>query len=140
MPISIRQARPEDVSALVALDSVALDHPARAREIDGWVSSGAVVVAERNGDCVGYAAVRDSFFGRPFLEMVMVAESCRGEGIGRAFVRHVAGLSPGRILWASTNESNLPMRGLLTDEGFVPAGRIEGLDEGDPELVFRFGA
>ena len=36
----------------------------------------------------------------------------------------------------STNRSNVPMQNLLTSEGFVHAGTVEGLDDGDPELFY----
>jgi hypothetical protein len=31
------------------------------------------------------------------------------------------------------------MQGLLTELGFVRSGFVEGLDEGDPELIYRLG-
>ena len=36
----------------------------------------------------------------------------------------------------STNTSNQPMRSLLQAEGWSFSGELNGLDEGDPELVF----
>lgn len=50
---------------------------------------------------------------------------------------HAAHLAIGEELWTSTNQSNQPMQRLLERLGFLPSGVIEGLDEGDPELVFR---
>ena len=39
-------------------------------------------------------------------------------------------------LWTSTNQSNRPMRRLLSSRGYRQAGKITGLDHGDPELFF----
>lgn len=71
--------------------------------------------------------------------MLMVDRAFRGQGVARQLVRQVIGETPGPVLWASTNQSNLPMQGLLTELGFVRSGFIEGLDEGDPELIYRLG-
>jgi hypothetical protein len=45
-------------------------------------------------------------------------------------------MPPGEKLWTSTNQSNQAMRLLLPRLGFIESGRIDNLDEGDPELVF----
>ena len=39
-------------------------------------------------------------------------------------------------LFVSTNESNLPMQALLAKLDYAPSGRVENLDEGDPELIY----
>ena len=39
-------------------------------------------------------------------------------------------------LFTSTNQSNGAAQRLFTSAGFVHSGRIEHLDEGDPELVY----
>ena len=38
--------------------------------------------------------------------------------------------------FASTNESNTPIKELLRSEDWTPSGVLTGLDEGDPEHVF----
>ena len=39
-------------------------------------------------------------------------------------------------VWVSTNLSNTPMQKLIASEGFQMAGFVDGLDPGDPELIF----
>jgi len=39
-------------------------------------------------------------------------------------------------LFTSTNQSNVPMQGLLATLEFARSGLIENLDDGDPELVY----
>jgi hypothetical protein len=39
-------------------------------------------------------------------------------------------------MFTSTNASNVAMRSLLEAEGWSFSGQLDGLDEGDPELVF----
>jgi ribosomal protein S18 acetylase RimI-like enzyme len=133
----IRPAGPDDIAPLQRLDSVVPDNPGRASDIAQWVESGACLCAHRDGVPVGYAVTGTHFFGQPILEMLMVDRAFRGQGVARQLVRQVIGETPGPVLWASTNQSNLPMQGLLTELGFVRSGFIEGLDEGDPELIYR---
>jgi ribosomal protein S18 acetylase RimI-like enzyme len=77
------------------------------------------------------------FFDSFFIKLVAVAEAERRAGVGTAMIEHLIDLiPPGEKLWTSTNESNAPMRALLPRLGFIESGRIDNLDEGDPELVF----
>ena len=132
----VRPARGDDLAAMIAVDEFARTHPERADEIAGWVAAGAAFVAERDGAIVGYAALTHAFFHRPFIEMVMVAPAARRGGVGGLLVAHLV-QQAGTEIWTSTNRSNLPMRELLQRTGFTESGFIEGLDPGDPELVFR---
>ena len=85
---------------------------------------------------VGFIIVKaGSFFGRNFVELLVVADSARRRGIGRSLLRAVAKSST-REVWTSTNESNLAMRALLASEGWQFSGTLHGLDGDDPELFF----
>ena len=132
-----RPARPDDYARLIALDTIAACDPARADEIAGWLAQGLCFCAEVEGVVAGYGVLHRHFFGRAFLEMLMVGEEYRAQGVGTALIVHAARLSVAEQLWTSTNQSNQPMRRLLEHLGFVPSGTIEGLDEGNPELFFR---
>ena len=110
---AIRKARADDLAAMIAVDDFAQSHPERADEIANWLEAGTAFVAERDGAIVGYAVLTH---GRLIDHLVA----------------HV-----GTEIWTSTNRSNLPMRELLARSGFTESGFIEGLDPGDPELVFR---
>ena len=133
--IAIGPASAADIPALVALDSFAAIHPERATEIAGWVAAGQCHVAAFEGRAAGYAVLTNGFFHRPFLEMLMVREDARRLGIARALVGYCADLA-GPELWTSTNESNGPMRTLLSTCGFIASGRVDNLDPGDPEVVY----
>ena len=134
--IAVRPAHGDDLAALIAVDEFAGSHSERADEIAGWLQAGAVVVAEREGSIVGYAVLTRSFYHRPFIEMLTVARDARRSGIGGRLIAHLV-QQAGTEIWTSTNRSNLPMRELLARAGFSESGFIEGLDPGDPELVFR---
>ncbi|MCL0075773.1 GNAT family N-acetyltransferase [Dehalococcoidia bacterium] len=68
--------------------------------------------------------------------MLYIHPEYRGKGIGSKLVRHVESLCKTEKLFTSTNQSNLPMQGLLNKLGYVPSSFIDNLDEGDPEVVY----
>jgi GNAT superfamily N-acetyltransferase len=114
----------------------AYDHVARTGETAEAASAGWLRVAMRNDEVVGHAIVRPRvFFGHDFLDVVYVAEFARRAGVGRLLVRSVVDRAEGRV-WSSTNLSNAPMHNLLRDDGWRPAGMLDGLDEGDPEIFY----
>ena len=137
MTIEIRAAGPDDLAALVAADPFAQINAERRAQIVEWVQAGQCFVAERNDAIVGYSVLTRHFFNSFFIELLAVSEAERRSGVGTAMVRHlIEVVPPGEKLWTSTNESNAPMRALLAGIGFVQSGRIDNLDEGDPEFVF----
>ncbi|MBS9726849.1 GNAT family N-acetyltransferase, partial [Stutzerimonas stutzeri] len=85
-----------------------------------------------------YLVIHHHFFGEAFIEMLMVAHAQRRRGIGAALLRHASALQGQRKLFASTNASNAGMQRLLAASGFIGSGIVHGLDEGDPELIYRF--
>lgn len=137
MSLEIRAAGSEDIPDLIAADPYAQINAGRRAQIAGWVDAGHCFVAERDGRLAGYCVLNREFFDSFFIKLVAVAEAERRTGVGTAMIEHLIGLlPPGEKLWTSTNESNAPMRALLPRLGFIVSGRIDNLDDGDPELVF----
>jgi GNAT superfamily N-acetyltransferase len=132
----IRPARAGDAPFLVALDSFASPDNGRAADIARWIAAGQCFCATDEGRPVGYGVLTNHFFGQPMLELVVVAQAERRKGIGAALIRHAMTVSR-PVLWSSTNKSNLGMQALLECLGFRRSGIVEGLDEGDPELIYR---
>lgn len=135
--LRIRSAAEADIAALVALDSYAPGDPHRAEEIAHWVRAGQCHLAERDGLPLGYLALTRSFFGRPFVDLLMVGAAARRQGVGRALMEHAKSLVPeGEPLWTSTQQSNWAMFDLLTEAGFLVTGAVERLDPGEVEVIF----
>ncbi len=135
--MEFRQGTEEDSYAIKAIDSAINSVLNRSEFIDSSLKQGTVQVVLDDGEVVGYFVVNRSFFDRPTLEMLMVAESRRGSGIGRELLRRAQAIvGTGKELWTSTNESNSLMQALLASEGFKQTGRIENLDPDDPEIVY----
>lgn len=97
---------------------------------------GAYVLANRER-LLAYAILRRSFFERYFLELVFVHPGHRREGLGGRMMERMEAVAKAKgELWTSTNQSNRGMRRLLASRGYRLAGKISGLDAGDPELFF----
>ncbi len=146
--VVVRPATAGDLPVLIEIDRevrTAPDQPAHAAEwldpdpvafLRGWVSAGECFLATVAGAPVGYGVLHHHFFHSGIIDLVVVKQAWRRQGVGRALVRDLAGRCTSPRVWISTNLSNTPMQALLAREGFAMSGFIEGLDEGDPELVF----
>jgi ribosomal protein S18 acetylase RimI-like enzyme len=134
--LEIARSAPRDVARVCAFDPMARDNEERRALLAEWTAGGLVQIGTIDDDIVGFAVLTRHFFQQPFIDLVIVAEGQRRHGHGLALVRHCVELAPGDKIWTSTNQSNLAMQALLAKAGFVPSGRVDNLDPGDPELIF----
>lgn len=134
--IITRAAGHGDVNAMLACDAYAQAHPERGEAVRAAVGHGRCQVAIRAGQMAGYALLHDDFFGHDFVSLVVVAPAHQRRGVGRRLLAAAAAACQAGKLFASTNQSNGAAQGLFASAGFVHSGRIDHLDEGDPELVY----
>jgi GNAT superfamily N-acetyltransferase len=134
----IRRAVPGDIDGILRIDHrAAQTDQARAGFLRRCLDLGECLVYLGNGSVAGFAVVRPGhFFGRDFVELLMVDPIHRRRGIGRNLLRAALTAAGTEQVFTSTNTSNQPMRSLLQAEGWSFSGELDGLDEGDPELVF----
>lgn len=140
--IVIRRATAADLTSLSMVDDAVTPGSERAALLGELVAGrGRCLVAEDAGAVVGYVAVAGRhFFGRDFVELLVVALDARRRGVGRALLRAAVEEAATEDVFTSTNQSNEPMRALLASEGWRLSGTLDGLDEGDPELVYLLAA
>jgi ribosomal protein S18 acetylase RimI-like enzyme len=136
----IRSATNDDHESLCEIDTAALTDGGRRDQIRKWLGSACCFVVEIQGRVAAYGVLTHNFFGYPFIEMVMVGSSYRRQGLGAAIVRHFQSVIAGPKLFSSTNMSNRAMQELFNKLGFEPSGRIDNLDEGDPEIIFYYAS
>jgi ribosomal protein S18 acetylase RimI-like enzyme len=136
MSLRIRLASTGDVDAVCATDPRAADTLGRRAFIEHAIVTGTCFVATDDDAIAGYAVFDRSFFDQPFVSLLNVDPAQRRRGIGTALMRHIESICTGEKLFTSTNESNMPMQRLCETLGFSRSGRIENLDEGDPEIVY----
>src|SRR5215218_8330736 len=143
-PCDIRPATRDDVPLLLALigeladyerlrDEVVLDAELLERHLFGERPAAEAVLAEVEGEAVGYALffpIFSTFLGRPgmWLEDLFVRPARRGAGVGRALLTHVAGLAVardcGRLEWSAL-DWNEPALGFYRELGARRMGEWE---------------
>lgn len=123
MPIAdrprIRLATVTDMPLVLATDHMRAD-PERLAFLRKAIKLHQCWLAEADGQASGYVVADESFYGYPFIALVMVAPSCRRGGVATALVEHVEALFSGRKLFTSTNQSNVPMQAFLPAFGLRP--------------------
>ncbi|MEZ5412778.1 MAG: GNAT family N-acetyltransferase [Opitutaceae bacterium] len=134
----IRRATMKDLSALLAMDTILDADADRCRGLRQAIKARTVHVLTERNRVVAYGAMAQNFFGRFFVEMLFVAKNERRRGMGSALMGlfEKMSLHSGEV-WTSTNQSNRRMQRLLKGRGYVLRGKVVGLDEGDPELIYQ---
>jgi GNAT superfamily N-acetyltransferase len=135
---SSRAAVAGDLPAILRFDHLAAsgDHE-RTELLRHSLEAGECRVHVTGEVVTGYVIVLPAhFFGRDFVELLMVDPARRRSGIGRILLREAVATAGTAQVFTSTNTSNRPMRELLAEEDWSFSGGLGGLDEGDPELVF----
>ncbi|PKB20135.1 GNAT family N-acetyltransferase [Janthinobacterium sp. 64] len=135
-PIVTRLAQADDVAAMLACDAYAQAHASRGEAVRAAVGKGHCQLAIRAGQVAGYVLMHDDFFGHGFVSLVMVSAAHQRCGVGLRLLAAAAAACRTEKLFTSTNQSNGAAQQLFASAGFVRSGRIEHLDEGDPELVY----
>jgi GNAT superfamily N-acetyltransferase len=135
-PIDLRRVGPADLELLAGADPRLADNPAHRSHIGELLGAGLSWAAVAKGRAIGFAVVTRHFFGFPFIDLLVVAETARRHGTGSALMAKCEADHDADRIFTSTNESNAPMRRLLAKADWSVSGVIENLDPGDPELVF----
>jgi ribosomal protein S18 acetylase RimI-like enzyme len=130
------EIRTADESDLPAVRELLAETVSDATSLS-WVQSRSTRVACLSSRVVGIAVVDRTFFGNAFVQMLRVKDDNRRQGIGGALIRDLAHHRTTEKLFTSTNLSNHPMQTLLSKLGWESAGIVYGLDDGDPELLYR---
>lgn len=132
----ISPATEQDLAALIALDSIAVQEPQRCEAIRLWIEQKICFVLRREGKIAGYGVLHYHFFGCGFIELLMVDPALRGQGVGSALLTALQQQCRTEKLFTSVNTSNTGMQALLLRQGFVLSGQVDNLDDGDPELFY----
>jgi ribosomal protein S18 acetylase RimI-like enzyme len=132
----IERASEDDFEHICAVDETGIRARGQLEIIARALARDRVYVARADGEVRGFLILEQSFYGNGFIPLLLVQEQFRRRGVASALLRIAERDCPTPKLFTSTNESNTPMRRLCERLGYVPSGRIENLDEGDPEIVY----
>ena len=136
----VRLAIPSDALEALALQGEVTGLSAdRAREIlEGAIAASECLVdVDASDEVTGFVITNSrAFFGRDFVKLLIVAPTHRRAGIGRRLLEAAVSRANTDTIFSSTNESNVAMRALFERHGWTLSGILNGIDEGDPEMVF----
>lgn len=137
MELTFATSGDDELHEIIDIDPIAARDQARRNHLQSCISAGECLSVRHRGDLVAYALVTENFFHQSFLELLVVNPTHQRQGIGKQTLIHLSETFAAPHLWTSTNSSNTPMRSLLTQLAFEFCGTIHGLDEGDPEMIYR---
>jgi ribosomal protein S18 acetylase RimI-like enzyme len=134
--LSIQKAKRSQLLRICQIDEKQIGSRARKDFIENAILAHNCLVARVDQEIVGFAITDQTFFGQTFIWLLIVMPEYRRKGVATGLIRVIESNCPTRKLFTSTNSSNDIMQQLLDKLGFVPSGRIDNLDENDPELVY----
>jgi len=138
--ISLRKATIKDKALVVDFDynlnKVEHIQLRREEKIKKAILDAECFIILADNRAVGFVIFDYRFFDQGWIELIIVEEEYRGKGIGGQAMQLICKQSKTNKVFTSTNSSNIQMQKALTKVGFSFAGKIDGLDEGDPELFY----
>ncbi|MFW9778508.1 MAG: GNAT family N-acetyltransferase [Candidatus Heimdallarchaeota archaeon] len=132
----IRLAKLKELDSIIGFDHVAPTQKSRRVFIERSILKNRCYVAITKEELVGYIILEYSFFECGFVSMLYVKEKYRRKGIGTKLMEYIETKCTTEKLFTSTNQSNIPMQGLLKTLNFARSGIVHNLDPGDPELIY----
>jgi len=131
--VSLRLATKKEKSLVVSFDPYCLKievHIAKA------ISNEECFIVLSSSKTVGFVIFDYRFFYQGWIDLIILDEKYRGMGIGGQVFDLICKQCKADKVFTSTNSSNLRMQRALTKSGFTFAGRLDGLDDDDPELFY----
>jgi len=104
------------------------------------VAYGECLLAEAEGEVIGFIMLSCTFFGFGFIPLIVVAASQRRRGVGLRLLAEAQLRCSSPKLFGAANVSNSAAQALFARAGFTRSRVIENLDTDGPEIIlFRPG-
>ncbi|MFW9856731.1 MAG: GNAT family N-acetyltransferase [Candidatus Thorarchaeota archaeon] len=126
----------EEFDVIIGFNHIATTQKSRREFIGRSIFKNRCYVAISKEELVGYTVLEYSFFECGFVSILYVKENYRRKGIGTRLMEYIETKCKTEKLFTSTNQSNIPMQGLLEKLNFAKSGIVHNLDPGDPELIY----
>jgi GNAT superfamily N-acetyltransferase len=125
-----------DKEAIFQIDQSVIGLCNRKNEIiDSIIQKRCLILCNSN-KIIGYLIFNDNFFGRRFIELLVVHKDYQRKGYGEDILKHFENEYVENEVFTSTNQSNIPMKMVLVKMGYLESGIINNLDKDDPEIIF----
>ena len=121
------------------LDFVAQDGHIPSEVVAGKIGRDEVVVAERDGESVGYARIEFLWSVVPYIALIWILEPHRRQGVGTAILEHLEErfrASGHEALFSSSQADEPEPQAWHRRMGFEDCGVIERINEGGVGEVF----
>lgn len=134
--MEIRQPERGDLATVMDMAADVIGPERAGPFVRSHVERHHLMVADTEGEVVGFIAYRTDWFQCTFVSLVVVRKEKRRRGIARALYKSVEQMSPSPRLFSSTEETNGVSIQMHTALGFAPSGHIDNLPQGYRELLF----
>ncbi|WP_273852144.1 GNAT family N-acetyltransferase [Guptibacillus spartinae] len=133
---NVEKANITNLDEIVRIDSEITGNPNRRNFIKNTIESRRCIIVQESKNIVGCLTYDTNFFDCTFISLIIVSPSKRRKGYASLLLEYMINHSPTSKVFSSTNRSNVRMQKVFESNGFIQSGKIENLDEGDPELIF----
>ncbi|TDL32874.1 GNAT family N-acetyltransferase [Jeotgalibacillus sp. S-D1] len=133
---TVRNAKLDDLDKIVGIDSEITGNTSRLNYFKTSIELGNCIIAKNDKDIVGFLIYETNFFDCAFISLVIISPSNRRKGFASLLLDYMMSKSPTTKVFSSTNRSNISMQRVFDSNGFIQSGRVENLDEGDPEIIY----
>jgi len=138
--VKLRKATTTDKAIVVdydyRLDKVEPIKLNREEKITKAISNGECFLILADTREVGFVIFDYRFFDQGWIELIIIDEKHRGKGIAGKVFDLLSEQCRTEKLFTSTNRSNTQMQKALDKADFSFAGKLDGLDDGDPEFFY----
>ncbi len=131
--ISVRFATIDDIDFLLPLVYIAQETLRQKIEVDEFI------VAEANGQRVGFLELDYLWSLVPYIAMIMVLEEHRKQGVGRKlleFAENYLVKRAHKLIYSSSQENEPAPQEWHRHVGFEVCGKIDGINDGVAEIFF----
>ena len=118
------------------IDKIVVNNSERFDMIKISIDNNQCLIAKADNKVAGYLIFNKSFYHNNFIELLIIDQLFRRQGIGTALIRFYENITKKGKIFSSTNKSNVTMQKLLNKLGYIESGIIYNLDEDDPEIIY----
>jgi ribosomal protein S18 acetylase RimI-like enzyme len=135
--MKIKKATAKELPGLLAVNATLtkslINH---AGYIKKSVKAGKCYAAIISGKVVGVGILENIFDQLGYISLLATHPDYQRRGVSTALINRMGLYCPNHKLFTSTNQSNVTAQKTYEANGFIRSGKIENLDEGDPEIIY----